>query len=80
MDMVKDKIERWKILANIFLNRNKKIFIKELNEDLHFCEIISVNEDSITIKNFGPEQRADITEEIYWVQILEFDEYREVIR
>lgn len=78
METVKDKIERWKILADILLNKDKKSFIKEINEDLHFCEIISMNEDSIIIKNFGPEQRANTEEEIYWVQILEFDEYKVV--
>ena len=80
METVTDKIERWRILANIFVNKDKKIFLKEMNGNLHFCNILSINQDSLIIKNFGPGQREGLEEEIYWVQILEFDEYREVIR
>jgi len=71
-----DKIERWKILAEIFTNENKKIFIREINGDLHFCEIILTSNDFVQVKNFGPEQRKDKTENIYWAQISEFDEYK----
>jgi len=73
-----DKIERWKILSNIFLTKKKKVFIHEMNGDIHFCNIISINNDSINIKNFGPPQRAGKEEEIYWVQIKDFDKYKEV--
>jgi len=75
-----EKIERWKILANIFTNKNKKVFINKINGDLHFCKIILIDEDFIKIKNFGPEQRKDKIEEIYWAQISKFDEHKEVKR
>ena len=74
-----DKIERWKILADIFNDENKKIFIREINGDLHFCEIILISDNSIKIKNFGPDQRKDKTEDIYWVKISEFDEYKKEV-
>ncbi len=78
MDMVKDNIQRWKILSKIFFDEDKRVFIKEINGDLHFCKIILNKIDSLIIKNFGPEQRAGKEDEIYWAQILEFDKYREV--
>lgn len=73
-----DKIERYKILSEIFFNKNKKVFIRKTNQDLHFCNIISIKKDSIIIKNFGPEQRAEIKEEIYWVQIQDIEKFKEV--
>ena len=72
-----DKIERWKLLAKLFIQQNKKVFIREINGDLHFCKIISNGDDSILIENFGPEQRAGKSENIYWLNVIEFDEYEE---
>ena len=72
-----DKIERWKLLAKLFIQQNKKVFIREINGDLHFCKIISNGDDSILIENFGPEQRAGKREKIYWLSISEFEEYKE---
>jgi len=77
MDTVMDNIQRFKLLGKILLNQNKNAFIRKINGDLHFCEIIFISENSIKIKNFGPEQRKDREEEIYWVQISEFDEFKE---
>lgn len=78
MDMVMDNIQRWKLLGRILLDQNKRIFIKKINGDLHFCEIILISEDYIKVKNFGPEQRRDKEDKIYWVQIEAFDEFKEV--
>lgn len=78
MDTVKEKIERWKSLAEIFLKKNTKAYIREINGDLHFCEVLLVGEETIYILNFGPEQRTGIKEKIYWLNISEFDEYKKV--
>ena len=77
MDKVLDKIERWKLLADILIRQNKKAFIKKINGDIHFCDIVLNDEDNIMIVNFGPEQRAGVEEKIYWVQVEEFDEFKE---
>ncbi len=77
MDKVKDKIERWKLLADVFLKQNKKAFIREINGDLHFCNLVLNGDDAILIVNFGPEQRAMVREKIYWVQVEDFDEYKD---
>jgi len=73
-----EKIERWKILADLFNKENKDIFIREINGDLHFSKIILVDINYIQIKNFGPEQRRDKIEKVYWLQVSEFDEYKGV--
>jgi hypothetical protein len=75
MDKVMDKIERWKLLADLFIKNNSRVFIKEINGDLHFCDIILVGEDTVEIENFAPEQRQGKRERIYWVEIETFEEY-----
>ena len=77
MDNVKDKVERWKLLADVFMKNNSKIFIKKINGDLHFCNIFIIEDDSITIDNFAPVQRKGKREKIWWFEIEEFEEYKE---
>jgi len=72
-----DKIERWKLLAQIFIQNKDRVFIREINGDLHFCTINPNDNDSIIIENFGPEQRAGKIEKVYWYSISEFKEYKE---
>lgn len=79
METVIDKIQRWKILGKILFDQKKKTFIKKLNGDLHFCNIILISEDTIQVKNFGPEQRRDEVDDIYWAQIIDFDEYKDIV-
>jgi len=71
-----DNIQRWKILANIFFKEGKNVFIRKINDDLHFCKIILNSENFILVKNFGPEQRKNEEDTIYWAQISEFDEFK----
>lgn len=71
-----DNINRWRLLASILWDKNKKAWIKEINGDLHFCDIILVSENYILVKNFGPPQREGKTDKIWWVKIADFDEYK----
>ncbi len=77
MEKVMDKIERWKLLAELFVKQNNKVFIREINGDLHFCIIVNKEEDFIMIENFGPDQRAGVREKIYWLSVSEFGEYKD---
>lgn len=80
METVKEKIERWKLLAELFLNKNIKAYIKEINGDLHFCEILLVGEDTIRILNYAPKQRAGIKDTLYWINIEDFDEDKNEVK
>ena len=77
MDKVKDKIERWKLLADVFIKNNSKVFIKKINRDLHFCVIVFSGEDSLLVDNFAPIQRKGERKKIWWFEIEEFEEYKE---
>ena len=77
MEKVKDKVERWKLLADVFIENNSKVFIKKINGDLHFCIIVLNGDDSVLVDNFGPEQREGKREKIWWFEVEEFEEYKE---
>ncbi len=75
-ERVLQRIIQWKLLADLFVKNSSKVYIKTLTGDLHFCNIVLVGEDSITVDNFAPEQRAGIRDRIYWLEIQDFEEYK----
>ena len=77
MDMVKERIEQWKLTAEIFLKDNVPAYIRDTSDNLYFCNILSTSENIIMVKCFGPEQRKDEKKEIYWSLISRFDKYNQ---
>ena len=76
-ETIREKIERYKIKADLFLKNNLKAFIIDIQDNYYFCNVIKVNEDSINIKNFNG-RREDIEEEIYFVDIIKFVGYKDL--
>ena len=76
-EKILERVERWKLLADLFVKDNSKVFIKEDNGNLHFAYILINGEDFILIENFGPEQRKGTQERLYWLLIQDFDKYEE---
>ncbi len=73
---LRDKIERFKIKAENFLNNNIKAFIIDANNTYYFCDIIFVGEEGVHIRNFkGP--RKHEKERIFWEDVNKFEEYKE---
>lgn len=79
MDNLRLKIEGWKNLAELFLKEDKKVYIKDLNGDYYFADIIFVGEEKITIECFAPDSRAGKSFTLYWISIYRFDEYKEEV-
>jgi hypothetical protein len=77
MDNIMDKIERWKLLADVFVDNNTRVFLKKINGDFHFCIIILNGENAIEVENFAPEQRVGKRERIYWFEVEQFEEYED---
>lgn len=73
---IRQRIERWKVIAEIFLKNKTKAFIIDIKNDYHWCYITKVNEDDIEIKNFDGSRKYE-EERIYWAEIFKFDEYVE---
>lgn len=75
MGTVQEKTERWKITADLFLKSNIKTFIKDTSDNIYFCDILIVGEDTLTIQCFGPEQRKGRNFVLYWSLIERFEKY-----
>ena len=74
---IKERILQWQLLAEQFFQEDARVFIKELNGNLHFCKIILVGETKITVDNYAPEQRAGKRDYIDWLNIEKFDRVKE---
>ena len=76
-EQIKEKVLRWQLLAEQYLNQNSNVFIKTINGDLHFCKIVLVGETKISIDNYAPKQRAGTRDYIDWLQIETLEEVKE---
>jgi hypothetical protein len=79
MDKFKDKVNGWKNFAEQLLKDDKRVYIKDLNGDYYFAEILLVGDEKLTIKCFAPDTRAGKTFYLSWALIYRFDEYKEAI-
>jgi len=70
---IKTKIERWKALAELFLENNIKCFIKILDGGYHSANILFIGENYLTIYDFIKKENF----RIYWLDIILFEEYSE---
>jgi hypothetical protein len=76
MDMdFKEKVARWKVLADLWITNYKKVFIKDIQNNYYFADIKSFNDSTVTIKCFAPEDRKDKEYDLYWANIITFEEY-----
>lgn len=77
MGKVKDKIERYKVLAEILCKENSKVYIKDIQDNIYFGFIVLVGEDRLTIDCFAPLQRSGERKYLYWAEIMILDKYEE---
>jgi len=79
MDMVTEtvaqKIERFKLRAELFLRKEGPVFIIDSMNNWHSCYILDINEDDIKVKEFSGKLTGQINE-INWVDIIKFEEFR----
>jgi len=72
-----EKILRWQLLGDRYVEDNSNVFIKEINGDLHFCKIVAVGETKVCVDNYAPKQRVGKRDYIDWLQIETFEEVEE---
>jgi len=77
-ETIKQKIERLKIKADIFLKENKKSFVKDIYDNYYFCYIVFNGEEKLYVENFKGHRldEGKIKEEIYWADVVDVSEYR----
>jgi len=77
METAKEKVERYKGKAEIFLKNNTHAFIVDISDNYYFCDILLVGEDYLYVKHFTGKKKYE-KERILWFDIIKFEEYREV--
>lgn len=73
--MVKERTEAWKSTAELFLHNNVSVFVKDINGNIYFGDILLVGEDTLMIECFGPPKRLGRKETIYWSLVAELEQY-----
>lgn len=71
-----EKIERYKLKAQLFLKENTKAFIVDTLDNYHFCFILKISEDKVEVLEFSGKLNGQ-KNVLNWVDILRFDEFRE---
>jgi len=73
---LKDKVERYKAKADIFLNNNTQAFIVDNQGNYFFCNIRKVEEDFVIVYGFAGKRKFE-QDKIYFVDVVRFEEYEE---
>ena len=76
METAKEKVERYKGKAEVFLRNNIKAFIINTAGDYFFCNILLVGEDYLYVQHFTGKKKSE-KERIVWFDIIKFEEYEE---
>ena len=76
-DTVKEKIERFKGKADLFLKNDVRVFIVDIYENYFFCHILSVGEDYILVEGFKGKRKYE-KDRILWLDVIKLEEYKEV--
>jgi len=76
METVKEKIERFKGKAAIFLKNNTNAFIVDTSDDYYFCRVVLIDEDYLYVKHFTGKHEGE-KDKILWFDIIKFEEYEE---
>ncbi len=72
---IKDKMERMKAKAELFLNQNIKAFINTIQGDYYFCDIILVGDLKLEVYSFVG-KRSGQKDYLYWTDIVDINEYK----
>jgi hypothetical protein len=75
-ETITEKIERFKLKAELFLREDIRAFIKDIYDNYHFCDIILVGEDYLMIQFFKGSRKGERLR-IFWGDIIEISEYKE---
>jgi len=75
-ETVKDKIERYKLLAEDFLKTNTRVAIWDIYGEYYFADILLVGDDLLTIYAFSPISKVG-KHYLRWAVIERIVEYRQ---
>jgi len=71
---IKEMIERNKIKAEQFLKEDIRVFIKDVQDNYYFCDILIVGEVNLLVYNFAGKREGEKSR-LNWADIIELKEY-----
>ena len=74
---IREKAERFKVKAEIFLNKKIQAFIVDVENNFYFCDIKSVGENFVSVFCFAGKRKGK-SDKLYFIEILRFEEYEEL--
>lgn len=74
--VLKEVIERWRILGEVLLKENKRVYVRDIHRNFYYADLLLIGEDTLEIQCFEPENRAGQKFVLYWANIVKFDEYK----
>lgn len=77
METAKEKVERMKGKAEIFLKNNTPAFIVDTSDNYYFCYILIIGEDYLYIEDFKGKRKGEKSR-LVWFDVIRFDEYKEI--
>lgn len=73
---LREKLERWKIKAEVFLKNDTRAFLIDTNNTWYWCDIVFVGDDTVTIQPFKGIY-AGIKRRLLWADVVKLEEYQE---
>ena len=70
---IKEKQERWKLLAEQYLKDDVEIFCKDFDDDIYFGKVLLVGDRTLTIECTGPAHRAGQNFNLEWLRLIKFE-------
>jgi len=77
---VAESIERLKLKAQVFLDENKKAFVKDIYDNWFSCYLQKSDDPSkLKVKNFTGHrfEEGKIFEDIYWADVVDIKDFKE---
>ncbi len=72
---IRDRMERFRIKAEIFLKNDTKVFLVDINDTYYWADLILVTEDTVTVMSFDGEHKG-IKKTLLWVDVVKFEAYK----
>ena len=74
-DGIRDKIDRFRIKAEEFLEENIKVFIRDTKDNYYFCDILFVGQNYLLVQDFKGSRKAEKSR-IWWADVIQLEPYK----
>lgn len=75
---LREKLNRFKIKAEEIKSEKSKCFIVDVRDTYYFCDIKSITDASIIVKNFKGTREGQ-EEKLFWADVVKIEEYKDKV-